>query len=86
MASESEIKAAIEKRVSSAKTKDYSIWTIGVTDDADRRKAEHGNPEYWMQWNPDSETAARNIEKYFLDKGMKGAPGGPGKANYVYIF
>jgi len=42
MASESEIKAAIEKRVSSAKTKDYSIWTIGVTDDADRRKAEHG--------------------------------------------
>ena len=86
MASESEIKAAIEKRVSSAKTKDYSIWTIGVTDDADRRKAEHGNPKYWMQWNPDSETAARNVEKYFLDKGMKGAPGGPGKANYVYIF
>jgi len=86
MASESEIKAAIEKRVNSAKTKDYSIWTIGVTDDANRRKGEHGNPKYWKQWNPDSETAARNVEKFFLNKGMKGGTGGPGKANYVYIF
>lgn len=86
MSSESIIKDAIEKRVSTAKTKDYTIWTIGVTDDPGRRKEEHGNPKYWMQWDADSETEARNVEKYFLDKGMKGGRFGPGTADYVYIF
>ena len=86
MATETQIKAAIEKRVNSTEKKDYSIWTIGVTDDPTRRKAEHGSPKYWMQWNADSETAARNVEKYFLGKGMKGGTGGSGKADYVYIF
>ena len=86
MATETQIKTAIENRVNSAKTKDYSIWTIGVTDDPNRRKAEHGNPKYWVQWNADSETAARNVEKHFLGKGMKGGTGGSGKADYVYIF
>ncbi len=81
MASESAIKAAIKKIVTS-----YSIWTIGVTDDPVRRKSEHGNPQHWHQWDADTETAARNVEKYFLDKGMKGAPGGAGRADYVYIF
>ena len=81
MASESAIKAAIEKIVTA-----YSIWTIGVTDDPVRRKSEHGNPQHWHQWDADTETAARNVEKYFLDKGMKGAPGGAGRADYVYIF
>ncbi len=82
MASESEIKAAIESRAN----KKYSIWTIGVTDDPERRKTEHDDPKYWKQWNADSETAARNVEKHFLDKGMKGGGGGGGKADYVYTF
>lgn len=82
MASESEIKSAIEGLVGG----NYSIWTIGVTDDPARRKTEHGNPQHWHQWNADTEIAARNVEKYFLDKGMKGAPGGAGRADYVYIF
>lgn len=86
MPSESEMKAAIEQRVKSTESKKYSIWTIGVTDDPGRRKTEHDNPQYWMQWDADSETAARNVETHFLDKGMKGSGGGPGKADYVYIF
>lgn len=81
MASESVIKAAIEKIVTN-----YSVWTIGVTDDPDRRRREHGNPKFWHHWDADSEQVARNIEAYFLDKGMKGAPGGGGRADYVYIF
>lgn len=83
---ESEIKKAIERRVQSAKTKKYSIWTIGVTDDPDRRKTEHNNPKYWMQWRADTEATARNVEKYFLAKGMKGDIGGGKSPNYVYIF
>lgn len=82
MATEAAIKADIERIAGSS----YSIWTIGVTDDPSRRKPEHGNPSSWHQWDADSETAARNVERYFQDKGMKGGPGGPGRADYVYIF
>lgn len=89
MVSESQMKSEIERRVMSAEKKDYSIWTIGVTDDPNRRKEEHGRDhgtKYWMQWKADNETAARNVEKYFRDKGMKGGTGGLGTADYVYIF
>lgn len=82
MASESVIKAEIEGIVRGG----YSAWTVGVTDDPTRRKTEHGNPPQWHQWNADTQTIARNVERYFLDKGMKGAPGGAGRADYVYIF
>jgi len=82
MASESVIKAEIENIVGGK----YSIWTIGVTDDPNRRRGEHGNPKHWHQWNADTQQAARNVESYFLAKGMKGGGGGGGGADYVYIF
>ena len=82
MASEAAVKADIERGVGS----NYSIWTIGVTGDPNRSKVEQGNPKHWHQWDADSERAARNLERYFLDKGMKGGGGGPGRADYVYIF
>lgn len=81
MASESAIKAAIEKIVGH-----YPAWTIGVTDDPARRRREHGNPSMWYQWDADTETVARNVESYFLAKGMEGGGGGPGRADYVYLF
>ena len=80
---EKDIKIAIERVVGNTR---YSIWSIGITDDADRRKGEHKNPKYWHDWRADSETIARNVEKYFLDKGMEGDTGGGESANYVYIF
>ena len=82
---ENEIKQEIEKIIKSSNTK-YSSWTIGITDDPERRKREHNNPETWMQWRADTETIARNVEKYFLEKGMKGDTGGGKNPNYVYIF
>ncbi len=81
MASESVIKADIEKVVG-----EYSIWTIGVTDNPTRRKGEHGNPSAWRHWNADTEQIARDVEAYFTAKGMKGDTGGRGDADYVYIF
>lgn len=81
MASESAIKAAIDSIAT-----DYSNWIIGVTDNPARRKTEHGNPSTWFQWDADTEIGARNVEKYSLDKGMKGGGGGPGRADFVYIF
>ena len=81
MASESAIKAAIEQIVSSC-----SNWTIGVTDNPSRRRSEHSDPPGWRHWDADTEQAARNVESYFIGKGMKGSGGGPGRADYVYIF
>ena len=78
---ESEIKSAIAYEVSN-----YSVWTIGITDDPERRKKEHNNPVPWYHWRADTEAIARRVEKYFLDKGMKGAGGGGESPNYVYIF
>lgn len=68
----------------------YSIWTVGVTDDPDKRKQEHHNDgenvTYWTQWRTDTEKVGRDVEKHFLDLGMKGGTGGGGRAGYVYVF
>lgn len=82
----SQIVGAIEDRVMRAKTKKYSIWTIGITANPDERRNKHGNPEHWMHWKSNSESDARDIEKHFLDKGMKGETGGGERPIYVYIF
>ena len=82
MANEVGIKAEIEGFTSP----DYSIWIIGVTDDPTRRRTQHGNPQDWHQWDADTEQIARDVEAYFIAKKMKGGTGGPGRADYVYIF
>jgi len=87
----SQIISEIEGRVSRAKGgEDYSIWTVGVTDTPKTRKDQHGSDneevKHWKDWSTDSENDGRDIEEYFLDKGMKGDTGGGGSASYVYIF
>ena len=68
----------------------YNSYTIGVTDDPVIRRAAHTNNNEdtsdWKDWETDSEKIGREVEKYFLDKGMQGGDGGGGKAKYVYIF
>lgn len=86
MASQLALMAAIENKVKGAQEVNYRLWTIGVTEDHSRRKSEHGNPQYWIAWAADSDAIARAVEQHFLDKGMKGGPGGPGTAKYIYIF
>ncbi len=71
----------IESKVST-----YSVWYIGITDNPDRRKVEHKNPNTWHSWKADSEEDARSIEKYFLDKEMKGDTGGGHNPTFVYIY
>lgn len=82
-----DIISAINGKVGST---NYSIWTIGVTDDPETRKSQHSNDgedvKYWGHWKTDSETVGRDVEKHFLDKGMKGDTGGGGNAGYVYVF
>jgi hypothetical protein len=80
---ESEIESEIERTVAGTS---YPRWTIGVTDDPDRRGAEHESPRFWHQWKADADTIARSVEKYFLDKGMKDAPSSGEHPSYVYVF
>jgi len=80
---EKNIKIAIQRVVGNTR---HSSWTIGITDDPSQRKSQHGNPSDWHQWRADTATMARNVEKYFIAKGMKGAAGGGESPNYVYIF
>jgi len=80
---ESEIESEMERVVAGTS---YPRWTIGVTDDPDRRGTEHESPRFWRQWKADTEAIARSVEKYFLGKGMKGAPSSGEHPNYVYIY
>jgi len=64
----------------------HSLWTVGITNDPSRRKDEHENPKDWHYWDAQTESIARNIEAYFLDKGCKGGGGGGYSPSYVYIF
>jgi hypothetical protein len=84
---ESEIMQAIKQKVG---TTEYKIWTIGITDNPERRKSQHDtegkNTTHWKDWKADNESIARNVEKYFLDKGMKGSTGGGEHPTYVYVF
>jgi len=68
----------------------YRLWTIGITDDPKRRRPEHDaqgeDTKSWRDWKADTEAIARNVEKYFLDRGMKGSTGGGEHPTYVYVF
>ncbi|MGD1054858.1 MAG: hypothetical protein ABR867_02105 [Nitrososphaerales archaeon] len=68
----------------------YSDWRIGMTDDPSGRRKRHQDggrdTQLWKQWEADSETEARSVEAYFIDKGMKGGVDGDANGNFVYIF
>lgn len=81
---------AIISHVESAKTKDYSLWTIGITQNPIDRREDHGNPAYWQSWEAVSLDDAQEIESHFInEKGMVGGTGGDLHlllTTYVYIF
>lgn len=68
----------------------YEKWTVGVTDNPAQRCSDHKQSgrdvSWWHQWNANSEQDARTVERHFLDQGMRGGAGGPGRADYVYVF
>jgi len=72
----------------------FSIWRIGLTNDPVERKktwrdTEKQSVAYWTQWQADSLSDAQDIERHFINKGMKGGTGGDmcvRAAVYVYVF
>ena len=54
-------------------------WYVGLTDDPQRRRAEHGNPPDWHEFPFATEGEARAWEASEVNKpGHQGAPGGAG--------
>lgn len=58
----------------------------GLTDDLQRRKAEHGNPVDWQAYGPfQTERQARNWEDEMHRQGYQGDGGGAGwRYGYTY--
>ncbi len=58
----------------------YSDYYVGITDDVDRRLfGEHNvdrKRDQWIYDEANSDAVARQVEKYFLDKGCDGGTGG----------
>ena len=59
---------------------------VGLTDNPQRRRIEHGNPLDWAQIGPfPGEAQARFWEKLKLAEGHQGGPGGRGwRFGYMY--
>ena len=69
------IVAEMENRLAMTAKQYYSEFYIGITDDIERSLEEHALSKGWnwyiSQTAVDTDTA-RRVEKYFLDKGMRG--------------
>lgn len=82
MGTYAEIKTAINKYVEY-----YGFWNIGITGNPDRSKETLGNPEIWHQWQANNDTAAREVLRYYMEKGMKEAENQQSvESPFVYIF
>jgi len=59
-------------------------WYVGLTDDPDRRRQEHGNPPDWQQTDTQfaTEADARAWEAKYV--GRPGYQGGTGGAGWRY--
>ena len=59
---------------------------VGLTDDPEQRRQQHGSPTDWKTYGPfQNEPQARVWEKNALTKGFRGGPGGEGwRYGYTY--
>ena len=65
----------------------YSAYYVGITNDVERRlfnehkvDREHGK---WIYRTATSDTVARDVEQYFLNKGCKGGSGGGDESSII---
>lgn len=69
----------------------YSAWYCGITSDPNDRLINghnaDGHNNVARYWDAGSDTVARSIEQYFIDKGCEGGDGGGDyRTKYVYVY
>ena len=83
-------RTSIKDKPNLSLSKKYEHWTIGITNDLERRKKEHirdgENVKFWKSWKANTENIARIVETHFIKLGMDGASGGGVNPDKVYIF
>jgi len=88
-----EIVNSINEHLSQSPKQYYKDFYIGITDNIEERLfgyhkvRKQGN--WWIYCKGDTEEIARQVEKYYLDKGMKGGPGGgagSGQTRFIYCY
>jgi hypothetical protein len=90
MAAKATIIAEINAKVGTS----LSAYRIGLTHDLGERKKYWGQTSkldisYWKAWEADSLSDAQDIERTFINRGMKGGTGGDLSSRYktyVYVF
>ncbi len=68
-----------------------SAWYVGIAEDPEERLfKEHSVPRenyWWIYRDIGTKKSAEEVEKFFIDKGAKGAPGGgTDKTVFVYAY
>lgn len=70
----------------------YSLWSIGVTNDPSSAKALFddidGNTRFWSFWETNNPDDVKNIINYFGTKGMRlmGITSVNGDSRYIYVY
>jgi len=65
---------------------DYSDWGIGRKPDPWKHKHQKGHPLTWLQWKAHSSASAKEIERFFLEKGMRTTGEKHHFARYIFLF
>lgn len=92
----SSIKSQITKHIKSSMGSEnprYKGWYVGITNNLERRKAEHRinvlGIKFWKTFEAESMENANEIEAYFNEKGTSNRPSKNGAVNnskFVYAF
>lgn len=84
---------SIDEHLSKSPKRYYRDFYIGITDNINERlfgyHQVNKQTDWWIFCAGDSEDIARKVEKYYIDKGMRGNPGGgkgKGKTKIVYCY
>lgn len=87
--SKDQIISDFEEHISKSGARYYSEWYVGIAADAKSRLFDDHNVSeknhWWIHRKATSSSIARAVEKYFLDKGADGGPGG-GSDNSVHVY
>jgi hypothetical protein len=68
----------------------YSDFYVGITSDVDQRLFQQHNVDkdnmWWIYSTAENSAIAREVEKHYLDLGMRGGPGGGDNPCIVYAY
>lgn len=88
-ANDKEIIERIDEHLKNSGRRYYSDFYIGITNDPECRLFDEHKVKkdgmWWIYSKADNIETARTVERYYLDKGMRGGDGG-GDDTSVYVY